>query len=63
LAKKIWRKKFGEKMDFMTQNKVKICKNLIITLAFEKNAIFAENCDHNIDPRPGSEDKTLFPNF
>jgi hypothetical protein len=41
---------------FLTQNKGKLCKNLIITLVSEKNAIFcrklakiAENCDHNID--------------
>jgi hypothetical protein len=40
---------------FLTQNKAKLCKILII---FEKNANFfrrklskiAENCDHNIDP-------------
>jgi hypothetical protein len=46
-------------MAFLTQNKAKICKILIITLVFEKNANFirrklakiAENCDHNIDPR------------
>jgi hypothetical protein len=44
-------------MPFLTQNMVKLCKHLIITLVFEKNAIFcrklskiAENCDHNIDP-------------
>jgi hypothetical protein len=43
---------------FLTQNKGKLCKILIITLVFEKNAnFFAENwrkwqknCDHNIDP-------------
>jgi hypothetical protein len=30
---------------FLTQNKAKICKNLIITLVFEKNAnFFAEIC-------------------
>jgi fructoselysine-6-P-deglycase FrlB-like protein len=53
--------KFGGKMAFVTQNKAKICKILIITLVFEKNANFfcqklskiAENCDHNIDPRMG----------
>jgi hypothetical protein len=34
------------------QNKAKLCRNLIITLVFEKNAdFFPENCDHNIDPR------------
>jgi hypothetical protein len=32
-------------MAFLTQNKGKICKILIITLVFEKNAnFFAENC-------------------
>jgi hypothetical protein len=40
---------------FFAQNKAKLCKNWIITLIFEKNAIFspkiAANCDHNIDPR------------
>jgi hypothetical protein len=30
---------------FLAQNKAKLCKNLIITLIFEKNAnFFAENC-------------------
>jgi hypothetical protein len=45
-------------MEFLAQNKAKLCKNRIITLVFEKNANFcrrkwakiAENCDHNIDP-------------
>jgi hypothetical protein len=32
-------------MVFSTQNKAKSCKNLIITLVFEKNAnLTAENC-------------------
>jgi hypothetical protein len=32
-------------MAFLTQNKAKLCKNLIITLVFEKNVnFFAENC-------------------
>jgi hypothetical protein len=32
-------------MAFLTQNKAKLCKILIITLVFEKNAnFFAENC-------------------
>jgi hypothetical protein len=39
---------------FFTQNKAKLCKNLTITLVFEKNANFstkiADKCDHNIDP-------------
>jgi predicted dinucleotide-binding enzyme len=39
-------KKFSEKIGvFLTQNKAKICKILIITLVFDKNAnFFAENC-------------------
>jgi hypothetical protein len=48
-------------MAFLTQNKAKLCKFLIITLDFKKNANFrrklakiAENCDHNIDPRLGA---------
>jgi hypothetical protein len=32
-------------MAFFAQNKAKLCKNWILTLVFEKNAIFfAENC-------------------
>jgi hypothetical protein len=46
-------------MAFLTQNKAKLCKNLIITFFLRKTAIFfrqklakiAEYCDHNIDPR------------
>jgi hypothetical protein len=38
-------------MAFMTQNRAKLLRGLIITLVFEKNGnFFAENCDHNIDP-------------
>jgi hypothetical protein len=42
-------------MAFFTQSKAKLCKNLIITLAFEKFirqqlAKIAEIADHNIDP-------------
>jgi hypothetical protein len=52
-------KKSAKKLAFLTENKAKLCKILIITLVFEKNANFfrrnlskiAENCDHNIDPR------------
>jgi hypothetical protein len=51
-------KNSAKKLAFMTQNKVQLCKILIITLGFKKNANFfrrnlskiAENCDHNIDP-------------
>jgi hypothetical protein len=35
---------------FFNQNKAELVKNWITTLVFEENAIFAENCDHNIDP-------------
>jgi hypothetical protein len=38
-AKKIG-EKIGEKIGVLTQNKAKLCKNLIITLVFEKNAKF-----------------------
>jgi hypothetical protein len=35
----------AKKFAFLTQNKAKLCKILIITLVFEKNAnFFAENC-------------------
>jgi hypothetical protein len=38
-------KNSAKKLAFLTQNKAKLCKNLIITLVFEKNAnFFAENC-------------------
>jgi hypothetical protein len=38
-------KNFAKKMAFLTRNKAKLCKILIITLVFEKNAnFFADNC-------------------
>jgi hypothetical protein len=38
-------KNFAKKLAFLTQNKSKLCKNLIITLVFDKNAnFFVENC-------------------
>jgi hypothetical protein len=38
-------KNSAKKFAFLTQNKAKLCKILIITLVFEKNAnFFAENC-------------------
>jgi hypothetical protein len=51
-------KNSAKKLAFLTQNKGKLGKILIITLFFEKNAnLFAEklakiaeNCNHNIDP-------------
>jgi hypothetical protein len=42
---KYFRRKNCEKLAFLTKNKAKLCKFLIITLDFEKNAnFFAENC-------------------
>jgi hypothetical protein len=52
--------KFGEKNGIFTQNKDKLCKILIITLVFEKNAnIFAKNWQKSqkiviITPTPGT---------
>jgi hypothetical protein len=52
-------KNSAKKLAFLTQNKAKLFKILIIcNIGFEKNANFfrrklakiAENCDHNIDP-------------
>jgi hypothetical protein len=38
-------KNSAKKLAFLTQNKAKLCKILIITLVFEKNAnFFAKNC-------------------
>jgi hypothetical protein len=34
-------KNSAKKMAFLTQSKAKLCKNLIITLVFEKNAFFS----------------------
>jgi hypothetical protein len=43
--KSIFGEKKCEKMVFLTQNRAKLCKIMIITLVFEKNAnFFAENC-------------------
>jgi hypothetical protein len=54
-------KKSTKTVSLLTPNKVKLCKNLIITLIFEETPIFspkiAENCHHNIDPRTWSEAK------
>jgi hypothetical protein len=54
---KYFRQKIGEKMAFFTPSKAELCKNLIMTLVFEKAPIFcqklsqiAEKCDHNFDP-------------
>jgi hypothetical protein len=49
--------KKGEKLAFLTQSKAKLCKNLIVTVVFEKTPFYppkivkiVENCDYNIDP-------------
>jgi hypothetical protein len=40
-------KKSVKKLSFLTLHKAKLCKKLIITLVFEKNAnYFAENCQN-----------------
>jgi hypothetical protein len=38
-------------MAFLTQNKAKLCKILIITLVFEKNAIFSPKIGKNRRPQ------------
>jgi hypothetical protein len=43
----IFAEKFSEKMAFSTKNKAKLCKNLIITLVFEKNANFSPKIVEN----------------
>jgi hypothetical protein len=49
--KNIFAEKFSEKMAFSTQNKAKLCKILIITLVFEKNAnFFVENRKKSQNP-------------
>jgi hypothetical protein len=45
IKKKNFAKISAKKLAFLTQNKAKLCKSLIITLVFEKNAnFFAEKC-------------------
>jgi hypothetical protein len=39
--------KFSKKMAFLTQNKAKLCKNLIITLVFDKTPIFSPKIVEN----------------
>jgi hypothetical protein len=43
----IFAKKFSKKLAFLTQNKAKLCKILIITLVLEKNAIFSAKIGKN----------------
>jgi hypothetical protein len=40
-------KNFAKKLAFLTQNKAKLCKNLITTLVFEKNANFSPKIGKN----------------
>jgi hypothetical protein len=40
-------KKIAKQLAFLTQNKAKLCKLLIITLVFEKNAIFSPKIGKN----------------
>jgi hypothetical protein len=47
IFKNIFAEKFSKKMAFLTQNKAKLCKILIITLAFVKNANFLLKIDGN----------------
>jgi hypothetical protein len=42
IFKNIFAEKKCEKLAFLTQNKAKLCKFLIITLVFEKNAFFSQ---------------------
>jgi hypothetical protein len=46
IKKKYFRRKIQrKKLAFLTQNKAKLCKTLIVTLVFEKKRqFFAENC-------------------
>jgi hypothetical protein len=44
---KIFSPKNCKKLAFLTQNKAKLCKILIITLVFEKNAIFLPKIGKN----------------
>jgi hypothetical protein len=58
-------KNLAKKLTFLTQNKAKLWKILIITLIFEKNAnFFAENCRKSqkiviITSNPGANHKTF----
>jgi hypothetical protein len=65
---RFWHKTKGNFAKIWTQNKGKFCKNLIITLVFEKNAIFcrklskiAEKFDDNIDPRLTTKIQQRYP--
>jgi hypothetical protein len=58
ILKIFYPKNFAKILSFFAQTTAIFCKNFIVSLVFEKNAIFspklakiAENCDYNIDPR------------
>jgi hypothetical protein len=58
IFKNIFAEKISEKLAFLTQNKAKLCKILIIAFWDQcqffcrKLSKIAENCEHNIDPWP-----------
>jgi hypothetical protein len=64
-------KKLAKKFAFLTQNKGKLFKNLIMALVLEKNSIFfrrklvqiEENCDHNIGHRLGEMSKRYIKSY
>jgi hypothetical protein len=49
------RKNVAKILAFLAQTTATFCKNVIVTMVFEKNVIFSAengvNCDHSIDPR------------
>jgi hypothetical protein len=47
ILKNIFAEKIGDKLAFLTVSKAKLCKNLIITLVFEKIAIFSPKIVEN----------------
>jgi hypothetical protein len=42
---------FAKKISVLGSKKLNYEKKLILTFFFRKTPFFAENCDHNIDPR------------
>jgi hypothetical protein len=52
IKKKYFRLNITKKLAFFTHTTASFCKDFLITLVFEKNNnIFAENSNHNMDPR------------
>jgi hypothetical protein len=67
--KNVFVKKISAKiLALFAQTNASFCKNVSITLVFEKNANFvrrklakiADNCDHNIDPWSQSYDLVIY---